>query len=147
MMDKAATKVANNMINDYKSASNNFTAAINSNDSAQMNKSFNDYAAAYKKEADILADNYRKFEQRATTTMTSEISKQTKEELKNISTSYRKAQLDYAKTASKLQKMNGERMSTSEALKLKEQADKQRERLMSASNKAAHFYENQKKGE
>ena len=40
-----------------------------------------------------------------------------------------------------------ERMSTSEALKLKEQADKQRERLMSASNKAAHFYENQKKGE
>ena len=147
MMDKAATKVANNMINDYKSASNNFTAAINSNDSAQMNKSFNDYAAAYKKEADILADNYRKFEQRATTTMTSEISKQTKEELKNISNSYRKAQLDYAKTASKLQKMNGERMSTSEALKLKEQADKQRERLMSASNKAAHFYENQKKGE
>ena len=72
---------------------------------------------------------------------------QTKEELKNISASYRKAQLDYAKTANKLQQMNGERMSTSEALKLKEQADKQRERLMSASNKAAHFYENQKKGE
>ena len=55
--------------------------------------------------------------------------------------------MDYAKTASKLQQMNGERMSTSQALKMKEQADKQRERLMSASNKAAHFYENQKKGE
>ena len=79
--------------------------------------------------------------------MTSEISKQTKEELKNISNSYRKAQMDYAKTASKLQQMNGERISTSDALKMKEQADKQRERLMSASNKAAHFYENQKKGE
>ena len=147
MMDKATSKVANNMISDYKNASNNFSEAINSNDSSKIQKSFSDYATAYKKEAEILADNYKKFEQKATTSMTSEISKQTKEELKNISASYRKAQLDYAKTASKLQKMNGERMSTSEALKLKEQADKQRERLMSASNKAAHFYENQKKGE
>ena len=147
MMDKATSKMANNMINDYKSASSNFSAAITSNDSAKIQKSFSDYASAYKKEAEILADNYKKFEQKATTSMTSEISKQTKEELKNISASYRKAQLDYAKTATKLQQMNGERMSTSEALKLKEQADKQRERLMSASNKAAHFYENQKKGE
>ena len=55
--------------------------------------------------------------------------------------------MEYAKTATKLQRMNGERMSTSEALKMKERADKQRERLMNASNKAAHFYENQKKGE
>ena len=147
MMDKTATKMANNMINDYKSASNNFSAAINSNDSSKIQQSFTDYAAAYKKEAEILADNYRKFEQKATVSMTSEISKQTKEELKNISNSYRKAQMDYAKTASKLQQMNGERISTSDALKMKEQADKQRERLMSASNKAAHFYENQKKGE
>ena len=147
MMDQTATKVANNMIKDYKSASSNFSVALSSNDSAKIQKSFADYASAYKKEAEILADNYKKFEQKATTSMTSEISKQTKEELKNISASYRKAQLDYAKTANKLQKMNGERMSTSEALKLKEQADKQRERLMSASNKAAHFYENQKKGE
>ena len=147
MMDKATSKVANNMISDYKNASSNFSEAISSNDSSKIQKSFSDYATAYKKEAEILADNYKKFEQKATTSMTSEISKQTKEELKNISASYRKAQLDYAKTANKLQQMNGERMSTSEALKLKEQADKQRERLMSASNKAAHFYENQKKGE
>lgn len=147
MMDKAATKMANNMINDYKSASTNFSAVINNNDSSKLQQSFSDYAAAYKKEAELLAENYRKFEQKATNSMTSEISKQTKEELKNISNSYRKAQIDYAKTASKLQQMNGERMSTSEALKIKEQADKQRERLMSASNKAAHFYENQKKGE
>ena len=147
MMDKTATNMANNMINDYKSASNNFSAAISSNDSSKIQQSFTDYAAAYKKEAEILADNYRKFEQKATVSMTSEISKQTKEELKNISNSYRKAQMDYAKTASKLQQMNGERISTSDALKMKEQADKQRERLMSASNKAAHFYENQKKGE
>ena len=41
--------------------------------------------------------------------------------------------MDYAKTASKLQQMNGERISTSDALKMKEQADKQRERLMSRS--------------
>lgn len=147
MMENSATKIANTMIKDYNSASSNFSNAINSNDNAQLKKSFENYAKAYSKEAEILADNYRKFEKQATNTMTSEISKQTKEELKNISSSYRKAQMDYAKTASKLQKMNGERMSTSQALKLKEQADKQRERLMSASNKAAHFYENQKKGE
>ena len=146
-MDSTTSKVANNMIKDYKAASSGFAAAASSNDSVQLKKSFAEYAKAYGKEAEILADNYRKFEQHATNTMTSEISKQTKEELKNISASYRKAQMDYAKTASKLQQMNGERMSTSDALKMKERADKQRERLMSASNKAAHFYENQKRGE
>jgi len=147
MMDSDTTKVANNMIKDYKAASSGFSDAVKNNDGVQLKKSFQDYTTAYSKEAEILADNYRKFEKHATNIMTSEISKQTREELKNISTSYRKAQMEYAKTANKLQKMNGERISTSDALKMKERADKQRERLMNASNKAAHFYENQKKGE
>jgi hypothetical protein len=84
---------------------------------------------------------------KANASMKSEISSQARQELKTISTAYRKAQLDYNKTANKLKQYDGERMSTADALKMKEQADKQRERLMSASNKAAQFYENQKKGE
>ena len=68
------------------------------------------------------------------------------EELRKISTAYRKAQVDYSKTAQKLSKVSDGNMSASEALRVKERADKQREKLMEASSKANDFYNNQKKG-
>ena len=92
----------------------------------KIQQSISEYTKAYAKEAEILSDNYRKFETRASATMKSEISSQTKQELKNITESYRKAQADYNRTATKLNQYQGERMSTAEALRMKERADKQR---------------------
>ena len=147
LMDTTATKAATSVAKEYTKANVNLTNAINGGDNSTLKKSLDEYTKAYTKEAEVLNSNYRKFETRANTSMKSEINQQTKEELKNISRAYRKAQMDYSKTASKLNEYRSERMSTADALKMKEQADKQRERLMSASNKAAQFYENQKKGE
>lgn len=146
-MDAATSKAATNIVKEYGKASVGLTNAINSGDNTILQKSLSEYTKAYAKEAEILSDNYRKFETKASASMKSEISNQTKQELKNITNAYRKAQMDYNKTATKLNQYAGERMSTADALKMKEKADKQRERLMSASNKAAQFYENQKKGE
>ena len=147
LMDTTATKAATSIAKEYTKANNNLTNAINSGDSTTLKKSLDEYTKAYSREAEMLNTNYRKFESRASASMKSEINQQTKEELKNISTAYKKAQMDYSRTANKLSQYRDERMSTAEALKMKEQADKQRERLMSASNKAAQFYENQKRGE
>ena len=146
-MDAATSKAASGAVKEYAKANSSLTSAINSGDSTKLQQSLTEYTKAYSKEAEVLSSNYRQFEQRANSSMKSEISAQTKQELKNISQAYRKAQMDYSKTANKLSQYAGERISTADALKMKEQADKQRERLMSASNKAAQFYENQKKGE
>jgi hypothetical protein len=146
-MDTATTKAASSALKEYTKANSNLSTAIQSGDKSKLQQSLSEYTKAYSKEAEILSDNYRKFETKASASMKSEISNQTKQELKNITNAYRKAQSDYNKTATKLNQYQGERMSTADALKMKERADKQRERLMSASNKAAQFYENQKKGE
>ena len=146
-MDNVTPRGATTVIKEYTQASNNLNNAISSNDRVKLNDSLKEYTRAYSKEAELLSKNYQTFEARASTSMKSEVSTQTKQELRNITSAYRKAQMDYSKTASKLKEYDGERISTSDALKMKEQADKQRERLMAASNKAAQFYENQKKGE
>jgi hypothetical protein len=140
-------KTATAITKEYVKANTNLTQVISSGDNSKLQATLKDYTKAYSNEAQVLSKNYRDFETKATATMKSEVSQQTKQELKNITNSYRKAQMDYNKTANKLSKYEGERMSTADALKLKEQSDKQRETLMSASNKAAQFYENQKKGE
>ena len=54
--------------------------------------------------------------------------------------------MDYGKTARKLSEVSAGNMSASEALRIKEHADKQRAKLMEASSKANDFYNNQKKG-
>ena len=59
----------------------------------------------------------------------------------------RKAQVDYGKTARKLSEVSQGNMSAADALRVKEKADKQREKLMEASSRASDFYNNQKKGE
>ena len=71
---------------------------------------------------------------------------QQQEELKNISAAYKKAQVDYGKTARKLTEVSRGNMSVADALGVKERADKQREKLMEASSRASEFYNNQKKG-
>lgn len=147
LMEGNATKGATSAFTAYNKANENLTSAIQSGDSTKLQSTLQEYTKAYSKEADVLSNNYRQFENRAQDTMKSAISNQAKEELKNISNAYRKTQMDYNKTASKLKEYDGERMSTADALRLKEQADKQRERLMSAANRAAEFYHNLKKGE
>ena len=147
LMDSVATKAVSSATREYTRANTNLTNAISSGDNSALKKSLEQYTKAYAKEAEMLSSNYRQFETRANVSMKSELASQTKQELKNISNAYRKAQMDYSKTASKLKEYSNERMSTADALKLKEQADKQRERLMHASNRAAQFYENQKKEE
>ena len=146
-MNNEVSKNSTTVIKEYTQASNNLNQAISSGDKAKINESLKAYTKAYTKEADVISKNYQTFESKASASMKSEISTQTKQELHNITNAYRKAQVDYSKTASKLKEYDGERISTSDALKMKEQADKQRERLMAASSKAAQFYENQKKGE
>ena len=139
-MDEATSKAATNIVKEYGKASSGLTNAINSGDNTILQKSIAEYTKAYSKEAEILSDNYRKFETKASASMKSEISAQTKQELKNITNAYRKAQMDYNRTATKLNQYAGERMSTAEALKMKERADKQRETLMSASKERGIGY-------
>ena len=147
MVEESSQKAATTAMNAYTKANANFTSAIQSGDSHKLQQTLTDYTKAYAKEADVLSDNYRRFETKAQDSMKSSLSAQAKQELTNISNAYRKAQVDYSKTAAKLKQYDGERISTADALKIKEQADKQRERLMNASNRAAQFYNNQKKGE
>ena len=147
LMEGNASRGATTAFNAYTKANENLSSAIKSGDSTKLQSTLKEYTKAYSKEADVLSNNYRQFENRTQDTMKSAISNQAREELKNISNAYRKTQMDYSKTASKLKEYDGERMSTADALRLKEQADKQRERLMSAANRAAEFYHNLKKGE
>ena len=147
IMEKNSTKAAATVMDAYAKANASFNNAVQSGDSSKLQKSLTEYTKAYAKEADMLSDNYRKFETQAQGSMKSTLSAQAKQELTNISNAYRKAQIDYNKTAAKLKQYYGERISTADALKIKEQADKQRERLMNASNRAAQFYNNQKKEE
>ena len=147
IMEQGDIKEASSAMNAYAAANTNLTSAIQSGNAGKLQKSLSEYTKAYAKEADMLGNSYRQFEMRAQDSMKSSLSNQAKQELTNISNAYRKAQMDYSKTAQQLKQYDGERISTADALKIKEQADKQRERLMNASNRAAQFYNNQKKEE
>lgn len=147
VLEQSTAKEAANAMQAYAKANASFNSAVQSGDSGKLQQSLAEYTKAYAKEADVLSDSYRKFETQAQDSMKSALSTQAKQELTNISNAYRKAQIDYNKTAAKLKEYDGERISTADALRIKEQADKQRERLMNASNRAAQFYNNQKKEE
>ena len=105
----------------------------------------NQYAQAYRNEEKIAKEGYRDFVGKSSK-LSSDLSAKQQEELRNISSAYRKAQVDYGKTARKLSEVSAGNMSAAEALRIKERADKQREKLMEASSKANDFYNNQKKG-
>ena len=133
------------VVKDFENASKGLESSINSGEPARIKNSMNQYVDAYKKEEKVAKEGYKDFAGKSAK-LTSDLTSKQQDELKKISSAYKKAQMDYGKTARKLSEVSQGNMSASEALRLKENADKQRAKLMEASNKANSFYNNQKKG-
>ena len=133
------------VVKEFEDASKNLDTSIALGEQARIANSMNQYVDAYKKEEKVAKDGYNDFAAKSAK-LTSDLTVKQQEELKKISEAYKKAQVDYGKTARKLSEVSVGNMSASEALRIKEHADKQREKLMSASSKANDFYNNQKKG-
>ena len=72
-----------------------------------------------------------------------------KTQYKNIQTLQNKAQTDFRKTTEKMSSMaaSGSNVNAADLIRMKEKADKQRERLVAATNQASSFYKKHKKGE
>ncbi len=65
----------------------------------------------------------------------------------SVSSNYKKAQSDYSKTTSKIQTLaSTPGVNSSDIVRMKEKADRQRQTLMNASNKASSFYKETKGG-
>lgn len=133
------------VVKEFEGASKDLDSAISMGDQTKIKTSMNKYVTAYKKEEKIAKDGYREFAGKSTK-LSNDLSAKQQEELRNISTAYKKAQVDYGKTARKLTEVSKGNMSVADALGVKERADKQREKLMEASSRASEFYNNQKKG-
>lgn len=134
------------VVKEFETASKDFDASLNSGEPAKIKNSMNKYVEAYRKEEKVAKEGYKDFADKSAK-LSSDLSAKQQSELKNISAAYHKAQVDYSKTARKLGEISQGNMSTSDALRIKERADKQREKLMEASSKANNFYNNQKRGE
>lgn len=133
------------VVKEFEGASKELDSAIANGEPSKIKGSMNKYVEAFKNEEKVVKAEYRDFAGRSSK-ITGDLSTKQQDELRKISTAYRKAQVDYSKTAQKLSQVSSGNMSASEALKVKERADKQREKLMEASSKANDFYNNQKKG-
>ena len=133
------------VVKDFESASKDLDSSISVGEQNKIKNSMNKYVEAYRKEEKVAKEGYKDFSQKSTK-LSNDLSAKQQEELKKISASYRKAQVEYGKTARKLSEVSQGNMSTSDALRVKERADKQREKLMEASSRASDFYNNQKKG-
>lgn len=134
-----------NVVKEFESASKDLDTSIALGEQAKIANSMNQYVNAYKKEEKVAKEGYNDFAAKSAK-LTSDLTMKQQEELKKITESYKKAQVDYGKTARKLSEVSVGNMSASEALRVKEHADKQRAKLMEASSKANDFYNNQKKG-
>jgi hypothetical protein len=133
------------VVRDFESASKDLDSSISSGEQNRIKNSMNKYVDAYRKEEKVAKEGYKDFAGKSAK-LSNDLTMQQQEELKKISNAYRKAQVDYDKTARKLGEVSQGNMSASEALRVKERADKQREKLMEASSRASDFYNNQKKG-
>lgn len=133
------------VVKEFESASKDLDASISSGEQNRIKNSMNMYVEAYRNEEKVAKAEYKDFAGKSTK-LSSDLSAKQQEELRNISNAYRKAQVDYGKTARKLSEVSAGNMSAADALRIKERADKQREKLMEASSKANDFYNNQKKG-
>ncbi len=133
------------VVKEFESASKDLDNSISSGEQTKIKSSMVKYVEAYKKEEKVAKEGYRDFASKSTK-LSNDLSSKQQEELKKITTAYRKAQVEYGKTARKLSEISSGNMSTADALRVKERADKQREKLMEASSKANDFYNNQKKG-
>jgi len=133
------------VVKDFESASKDLDLSITTGEQNKIKNSMNKYVEAYRKEEKVAKEGYKDFSNKSVK-LSNDLSAKQQEELKKISSSYRKAQVEYSKTARKLSEVSQGNMSTSDALRIKERADKQREKLMEASSRASDFYNNQKKG-
>ena len=133
------------VVREFESASKDFNSSISSGDQSKIKNSMNKYVEAYRKEEKVAKEGYKEFAGKSTK-LSNDLSSKQQDELRKISTAYRKAQVDYSKTARKLGEVSKGNMSAADALRVKEKADKQREKLMAASSKANDFYNSQKKG-
>jgi len=133
------------VVKNFESASRDLDSAISAGEQNKIKNSMNKYVDAYRKEEKVAKEGYKDFAGKSEK-LSNDLTMKQQEELKKISEAYKKAQIDYGKTARKLSRVSEGNMSASEALRLKENADKQRAKLMEASSKANDFYNNQKKG-
>ncbi len=133
------------VVKEFEEASSGLDASIALGEQNKIKESMNKYVDAYKHEEKVAKEGYKDFAGKSAK-LSGDLTMKQQEELRKISSSYRKAQMDYSKTARKLSEVSAGNMSASEALRIKERADKQREKLMEASSKANDFYNNQKKG-
>lgn len=145
-MKNGNSKDSKDVVKNFESASKDLEASISLGEQNKIKNSMNTYVAAYKKEEQYAKEGYKDFAVKSNK-LSNDLSIKQQEELKKISTAYRKAQMDYGKTARRLSEVSQGNMSTSDALRIKEQADKQRAKLMEASSRANAFYNSQKKGE
>lgn len=133
------------VVKEFEAASNDLDTSIALGEQNKIKESMNKYVDAYRHEEKVAKEGYKDFAGKSAK-LSEDLTMKQQEELKKISSAYRKAQIDYSKTARKLSEVSVGNMSASEALRVKERADKQREKLMEASSKANDFYNNQKKG-
>ena len=133
------------VVKDFESASKDLDTSISTGEQNKIKASMSKYVDAYKKEEKVAKEGYKDFAGKSAK-LSNDLTMKQQEELRNISNAYRKAQVDYGKTARKLSQVSEGNMSATEALRVKERADKQRAKLMEASSKANDFYNNQKKG-
>ena len=133
------------VVKEFETASKDLDTSLALGEQAKIANSMSKYVDAYKKEEKVVKAGYDEFTAKSAR-LTSDLTMKQQEELKKISTAYKKAQVDYGKTARKLSEVSAGNLSATEALRIKEHADKQRAKLMEASSKANDFYNNQKKG-
>ena len=133
------------VVKEFETASKEFDSSISSGEPSRIKSSMTKYVEAYKQEEKVAKEGYKDFAGKSAK-LSNDLSTKQQQELRNISNAYRKAQVDYGKTARKLSEVSQGNMSAADALRVKEKADKQREKLMEASSKANDFYNNQKKG-
>lgn len=139
------SKSSSEIVKNFESASKEFDSALKSGEPTKIKNSMNKYVEAYKSEEKSAKESYKDFAGKSSK-LTNDLTNKQQMELKKISNAYRKAQVDYSKTARKLGEVSAGNMTAVDALRVKEKADKQREKLMEASSRANSFYNNQKKG-
>lgn len=144
-MKNSNSSSSREVVREFESASKELDSSIMSGEQVKIKDSMSKYVEAYKNEEKIAKAGYNDFAGKSSK-LSSDLNAQQQEELRRISAAYKKAQIDYGKTAQKLSQVSSGNMSAADALRVKEKADKQREKLMNASSKANDFYNNQKKG-
>ncbi len=134
--------------NNYVQASMNFDSSIASNSNFEaLSKAANSYLSAADKEKEIIKKEVATG-QKDIQPMRKTFNRAESNEYKRVNTGYQKAHNDYAKTTGKISSaISSPGTNPQEIIRLKEQADRQRQKLITAANQAKKFYENKKRGE